>query len=995
MKSHLLSYRIRPHRLVAVVLLGAVCIGMSLDSFGQEEPSTRASQAGPDQAGPDRAGPDQAGLDFFETKIRPVLVGQCYECHSASRKASKGGLRLDTRDRTRSGGDSGPAVVPHRVKDSLLIDALRQESFEMPPSGKLPRSVIADFERWIALGAPDPRDGGQAVAQRDAIADAAREFWSLRPHRNHRLPKVGDRAWPRTPIDQFLLARLEDAGLRSTVDADKVTMVRRIFFDLLGLPPTPSEIDAFVGDDSPDAFERLVDNLLSSPHFGERWGRHWLDVVRYADSSGGGRTRIFEDSWRYRDYVLNSFNLDRPYNTFVAEQVAGDLLPAESPRERARKLTATGFLVLGPTNYELQDKDLLRMEVVDEQIDTMGRAVLGMTIGCARCHDHKFDPIPTADYYALAGIFRSTKTLTPGNVSGFVQTPLPLPPDQQRARERFEHQAKPVREQLAAAQQDLKQLQDRLTGGRKPLDPAALPGIVVDETKAQLEGDWKSSTSIKPYVGDSYHFAPSGTSIARFETNLAKAGRYEVRISHTASSNRATNVPVTVQHADGQTRRQLNHRQSPPDGLFVSLGQFQFNAGPTTVTLHCDGLNGLAIADAVQWLPLDVPSGNVATRTAESSHERTGPSAEESALIRRELKDRRQELQRTQQQLKKLEATAPPAAGQVMSVRDETETGDYYVCIRGNIRNQGEPVRRGFLGALTDAGPPVISSGQSGRLELAQWLASADNRLTARVFVNRVWLHLIGEGLVRTPDNFGTMGGRPSHPELLDYLALKFIRDGWSVKRLVRGIVLSRVYGLSSTAPSADTDADPENRLLARMHYRRLDAESIRDLILAVSGQLDRTVGGSLIPVGTKSEFGFRFEEGRRSVYLPVFRNRLHGLMEVFDFADPNLVSGRRNTSTLPTQSLYLMNSPFIMEQAELAADRLLREAVTDNQRIELLYRRALGRMPSPTERQLTLDYLDQLLGSDPPATANATRRTAWATVCQALFASLDFRYLK
>ncbi len=972
------------------------------------------------------AEPSGASLEFFEQKIRPVLVRHCQECHSSATGKRKGGLQLDTREGIRRGGESGPAVVPGDIEQSVLVAALRHESFEMPPTGKLPDDVINDFVRWIETGAVDPRDAKPTPPPVTGAVDveAGRNFWSFQPLAPGPLPDVGDSDWPDSAIDHFILAGLRQRGLRPGADAEPAVLVRRLYFDLLGLPPSPQEIERFAADPSPPAYQRLVDRVLASPHFGERWGRHWLDVVRYADSVGGGRTRVLEDAWRYRDYVLDAFNQDRPYAEFVAEQVAGDLLPSATLEQEARRLTATALLVLGPTNYELQDKELLRMEVVDEQLDTLGRAFLGMTIGCARCHDHKFDPIPTADYYALAGILRSTKSLTPGNVSGFVQRPLPVPEAERQARQRYEQQLQPLQQQLAQAQQQLKTLQGPATVARDHIGLSDLPGWVVDETSAKLQGDWKSSSSVRPFVGDSYHYCGSGTATARFEVRLPKAGRYEVRISHTANPNRASNVPVTVYHAGGADRKRVNHRQAAPiDGLFVSLGKYAFDAGPAAVVVECEGLDGLAIADAVQWLPLEgddkiavakkEPKASDGVQPAGTSDAKPGAEAEAEARAARErqVAEAEQQIQRLQARVKELQRTAPSAPPLVMSVQDESQVGDYHVCIRGNIRNPGDTVPRGFLRVISAGEPPQISPGESGRRELAEWLASPDNPLAARVLVNRVWLHLLGEGLVRTPDNFGSMGQRPSHPELLDYLAVRFLQQGGSIKQLVRRIVLSRVYRLSSDAYPPSQTLDPENRLLAHAHYRRHDAESLRDLILSVSGELDLAYGGSMIPAGTNSEFTFRFREGRRSVYLPVFRNRLHELLEVFDFADPNLVNGRRNTSTLPTQALFLMNSPFIMQQAQATADRLLRERESDAARLELLYQRALGREPTGLERQLTLDYLNRAVGdgsevgagrtSAQPASASAVisraeqQRLAWSTVCQALFASLDFRYLK
>jgi hypothetical protein len=741
----------------------------------------------------------EPGIDFFEKKVRPVLVQSCYPCHSLEAKKQRGGLALDSRDALRKGGDTGPAIIPGKPAESLLLKAVRyrEDGLRMPPKGKLPDTVIADLEKWIALGAPDPHDKVVPTAGGKGIdVEEGRRFWCFQPPRRRPVPTVIEAAWPRCDIDRFILARLEAKGLRPVADADRATLIRRAYFDLSGLPPSPEEIDAFVNDPAPDAFPRVVDRLLASPQFGERWGRHWLDVARFAESSGGGRSLLFPDAWRYRDYVIESFNTDRPYDRFILEQIAGDLLPYATPEERRRQLVATAFLVLGPTNYEEQYKDVLEMDVVDEQLDTIGRTFLGMTIGCARCHDHKFDPIPTRDYYALAGILKSTQTLIHDNVSRWVEQPLPLTTGQEAAIRKHEAAVAALKEKI----------------------------------------------------------------------RLAKAKDLEA-------------------------------------------------------------------------------------------------------------------------ELKKLLENGPPRPS-AMGVKEAAQIADCEVRIRGNTHHKGDKVPRGFLQAASLGAAPVLPAKESGRRQLGEWLSSGDNPLTARVMVNRVWHHLFGAGLVRTVDVFGTTGELPSHPELLDQLALDF-RTDWSVKRLIRKIMLSRTYQLASFSQSEALAVDPENRLLWRMNRRRLEAEAIRDAILTVSDRLDRSIGGPTVKKGTTSEYGYQFDDTRRSVYTPVFRNRLLELFEAFDFADPNLVMGRRNASTVATQALYLMNSPFIMEQARQAARSALAvPGLDDAGRVERAYRTALGRLPTERERQSALRFIEaggEKLGQ---------RLAAWERFYQALFACLDFRYV-
>ncbi len=925
------------------------------------------------------------GVDFFEKKIRPVLVEHCYQCHSVAAQKQKGGLVLDSRDALRKGGDSGPAVVPGKPLESLLLKAVRytEEELRMPPKGKLPEATIADLEKWVALGAPDPRIVGQASSLPKGSGQTGslpHSHWAFQAPRRQPTPHVTDASWPRGTIDRFLLAKLEAKGLQPAPDTDRATLLRRAHFDLIGLPPTPEQLAAFLADPSPAAFAKVIDQLLASPHFGERWGRHWLDVARFAESSGGGRSLLLKEAWRYRDYVIASFNADKPYNRFVAEQVAGDLLPSSSAEQRRQQLVATAFLVLGPTNYERQDKDILETDVIDEQLDTLGKAFLGLTIGCARCHDHKFDPIPTREYYALAGILRSTRTLIHDNVSRWVEQPLPLSPEQEAV-------VRPHEAAVAALQEKIKQVKEAEKKAGKtsatasgPLAVRDLPGIVVDDTQAKQVGPWRHSRYSNNYIGAGYLYDDRGVQTEKtltFVPEFARGGRYEVRLAYIPHTNRAEKVPVRIFHADGEHTVYINQRETPPiDGRFVALGQFRFEPGSQWfVMLSTEGAKGHVVADAVQFLPEELAEAK--TLAAERPRA-TGKAAAAPTSIQLEA------------ELKKLLAKGP-ARPMAVSVKDADKIEDFFVCIRGNIQNRGDKVARGFLHVATVGQPPVIPAKESGRRELAMWLTHPDNPLTARVMVNRIWHALFGAGLVRTVDNFGATGERPSHPELLDYLALRFVQEGWSVKQLIREIMLSRTYQLSSTGQTAALAADPENRLLGRMNRRRLDAEAIRDAMLAVSGQLDRTLGGPTIRKGTVSEYGYTFDDRRRSVYTPVFRNRLLELFEVFDFADPNLVMGRRNVSTVATQALYLMNNPFVMEQARHAAQAALAvPGLDDTGRVDRAYQVALGRLPTERERQLAL----RVIAASGEEASREGRLAAWERFYQALLACIDFRYV-
>jgi mono/diheme cytochrome c family protein len=788
-----------------------------------------------------RAAPprDPALTDHFEKKVRPLLSAHCWKCHGAEK--SKSGLRLDSAQALARGGSSGPAIVPGKPEESRLIHAVQQTGeLKMPPKGKLKDQEIADLVAWVKAGAVWP-DGGVAKSKTSAGKFTAeqRNFWAFQPVRAAVPPNVKSVGWVKSRVDRFILAKLEAMRLWPALPADKLTLLRRVTFDLTGLPPTPREIDAFVADHSPDAFRKVVDRLLDSPHYGERWARHWLDVVRYAETTANDANAVMRYAWRYRDYVVGAFNKDKPYDLFVIEQLAGDLLPPTSDLSlAAERVIATGFLMVGPKALAETDKEQTRLDVIDDQLDVTGRAFLGLTFGCARCHDHKFDPIPTADYYALAGIFRGTEVFRDENRNASFWQERPL---------------------------------------------------------LQLSGE----------------------------------------------------KPLVV--------------MAPKEGK------------PTDLKVH----------------------------------------------------------------------------------------------LRGNRLTLGPLAPRHFPKILAGDHQPPLSAAHSGRLELARWIASKDNPLTARVMVNRIWQHHFGTGLVATSDNFGARGERPSYPELLDWLAARFIESGWSVKAMHRLILLSATYqqgsgqfptdfvhGFHARINTAEEELiranpfpqavyavrgelavaaavisnlkinseiagrlDPNNRMLWHMPRRRLDAESIRDAMLATSGRLDRTVGG-----GESGEFLFREGEvidknrdffrpnqvkadhpyyttsTRRSIYLPVVRNAVPDVLAVFDNADPNGVTAVRNDTTVPSQALYLLNHPFVREQALYFAKRLLDDAkATDAGRIDAGYRLALGRKPTSKELAETTHYLRsyQELARKKGRGETDARTAAWQSWCQTLLCGNEFLYVE
>ncbi len=783
------------------------------------------------------------GIAFFEKKIRPVLVDKCYSCHSAKAEKLRGELRLDTRAGTRKGGTRGPAVVPGDPKESYLLLAIshKDEVLKMPKV-KLADDVIADFETWIKMGAPDPRDDAATIVKSAIDIEKGRQFWAFQPPKKAAPPKVKDTKWAHSDVDRFLLAGLEAKNLKPVGDADKRTLLRRVYYDLIGLPPSPEEIEAFVNDQSPQAFEKVVDKLLASPQFGERWGRHWLDIARFGESSGKNVNFAYPHAWRYRDYVIAAFNSDKPYDQFVKEQLAGDLLPAANEKEKAEHEIATGFLAIGPKDHNERSALQFQMDVADEQIDVMSQAFLGITIGCARCHDHKFDPIPQKDYYALAGIFRSTDT---------------------------------------------------------------------------MYGTFRILQNNHP------------SSLIRLTPEME-----QTKVGTHLSDTRKESL-----------KKQLDDLKKERDDLIKKRDTTGVNQN--------------------QFIRLNIQMATV------------------------------------QDQLDAYDAEGEPKQ-LAMGVRDRFGRGtDSRIYTRGEIDKPGDVAPRGYVQVLSKT-PVKIRSG-SGRLEIADAIASKDNPLTARVMANRVWLHLFGRGLVTSADNFGAAGQKPSHPELLDYLAVTFMDDGWSVKKLVRRLVLSRAYQMDSRYDAKNHEVDPDNVYVWRMAKKRQDAESLRDGMLAVSGQLDLTPpkgspvyrggGESFIGQGGfgRGGFGPQQQPVTRSVYLPAIRNQTPEALALFDFPETSMVMSERPTTTIPAQGLYLLNNPWVIRQSEAAAGKLLAKEGSDAERIKEGYLRFFGRPPSDKESKAALTFLERYEKS---ATGAAKRRAAWSALCQAWFASAEFLYV-
>ena len=781
-----------------------------------------------------------AQTEFFEKKIRPVLDERCYSCHSARAEKVKGGLLLDSRSGWARGGESGRALEPGDPEQGTLIRAIRytDPDLQMPPKAKdrLTRQQVSDFESWVRMGAPDPRASSDALSSRTSSInwEQARKFWAFRPVQNPPVPTVRDQAWPATGIDRFILSRLEEKGIRPGSDADKRTLLRRATFDLTGLPPTPEEIECFLKDDSPEAYPRLIERLLSSPRYGERWGRHWLDVARYADTAGDSADYPIPQAYRYRNYVIDAFNKDKPYDRFLREQIAGDLLDVPTEAERYEASIATGFLALARRSGEDPDKE--HHITIDDAIDTLGKTILGMSLSCARCHDHKFDPIPKEDYYAIYGILASSR------------------------------------------------------------------------------------------------FAYAGSDHKKYQRDI---------------------VPLI-------TREEAECIAIPFDEKLASL---EASLAPL-------------IKEAVDF---EKALGGVDNEGAAKAQKRT-------------LKELKAAIEAAKKECDKFGRTRPdyPAAYGI----SEGVPTNARIQIAGNPSKLGAEVPRGFLQVLGGQRVPPGEKG-SGRRLLADWLADAENPLTARVMANRIWQYHFGRGLVQTPDVYGKQGKPPTHPELLDYLARRFVEGGWSIKALHRLIMLSRTYRLSSREDSEAARQDPANALWWRFDRRRLEAEAIRDSLLAVSGELDTSaVGPHPFPApkdwnfSEASPFRAHYETKRRSVYLLQPRVTREPFLALFDGPDANLSVGKRFESTTSVQALYLMNSAFMRDRARALARRVMEAGAEDPSRIRLAHLLAFGRPASPEETAEGLSYLEKMS----PRVHGAAE--AWTSYLRALLSANEFIYV-
>lgn len=890
-------------------------------------------------------------LEFFEKKIRPILAENCYKCHSVESGKSKGGLTLDSRDATLKGGEGGPAVTPGNPAKSLLITAVTYEDkdLQMPPkkdAKKLADGQIADLIAWIKMGAPDPREG-KAKGKLTGLSAEARAHWAYQPVKRSPIPAVKNRAWCVTPVDAFILEKIEAKGmvpspglLTTGQKGDKETLLRRATYDLLGLPPSPQEIEAFVADETPAAFSKVVDRLLASPHYGERWGRFWLDSARYADTSGdrGQMTADyrFPYAWTYRDYVIRSFNEDKPYDRFVLEQLAADKLPdLKDPRD----LAALGFITVGDRTGNAND-------VINDRIDTVSKGFLGMTVACARCHDHKFDPIPTKDYYAMHGIFNSIEEPKDKPVISYAKSEIAIA-----------FQAK-----MFALEQKNRDIYYRITEEKNALFRQKASGYIrswyltrsgateAEQLQAiKVKSDEKLDNDVTQAIGGAIGrndpiFAP---------LRAFREGKWDKVVS---PKNTKLN-PFVAAAFKGSKPYSFEDLAEGYEKMFagVDAKARQFVKLSSAVKGLDATLTGVepGVAELAS-LPLHVSPANYLN----------------SDQLRKEIDGWPQGIRNVGNgvfaQMNELKLTNAGSDARAMVVADSKTPTDTAVFIRGQAGVRGDIVPRRFLEVLSGGNPKPFKIG-SGRLELAQCIASKANPLTARVIVNRVWLHHFGEGFVRTPDDLGTMAERPSHPELVDYLSAYLMDQAWSLKKLHKLIMLSKVYQISSHTIPAHEQIDPDNRLLWRANVRRLDFEAMRDSLLVFTGKLDRALGGQ--PVNLTDEP----YSNRRSVYGYIDRGNLPELMSHFDFSNPEAPNSKRTTTIVPQQALFLMNSPMSIDVARSVLARPEVVNSRDNlNRVFNIYRIMLQRQPQQDEIQWALDFVGKEVKDQPQVLASA-----------------------
>ena len=956
--------------------------------------------------------PSKESSALFEAKVRPVLQAKCVACHGP--KQQLGDVRLD-----------GPISADVAAK---LAEAITYKGeVKMPPSGKLPVDELSALSAWCKAGAPWPS------AKPTNNTKAA--FWSFVPPKTASLPNVKAKWWAKNPLDTFVLAKLEEKGLKPAPVADRRTLIRRATFDLTGLPPTPQEIDAFLADKQPNAFEKVIDRLLATPAYGERWGRHWLDVARYADSNGLDENLVYPNAWRYRDWVINALNADKPIDRFFQEQLAGDLIPGAGDDG----IIATGYLALGGKMLAEDDPVKQEMDIIDEQIDTTSKTFLALTVGCARCHDHKFDPISAKDYYSLAGIFKSTKTMQNFKVvADWNEVPLGSKVDRDKLAA-VEAQIKAKREiedkkRQTATDELLKELKPQLPAYEK----AAKQVLEAEKSKVEVKAAIPTPNGTAPpdaIVHEAEDFTVGnltkdkdgfGKGIGvlvnhgeypnrtEYEIDVPTAGPYQIDLRYASGDSRPIRIYANGSLVLSNAAGQVTGGFYPQHQKWFAEGIFLLNAGKNTIKFERD-----SYFPHIDKFLLIARPGQPATEVLNSI-------AKENKLIPeilRDIADRiktnsdvhielpdkpdslfpapvAKELKQLNDDITALQKTKPalPLAQAV----GEGKATDLKVCIRGNYLTLGDNCPRRFPSIISDPNQPALPKDHSGRLELAQWLTDAKNPLTARVFVNRVWRWKFGRGIVASVDNFGALGDLPTHPELLDWLATSFVKeDGWSLKKLQKRIMLTNTYMMSGKYDEKSAEIDVDNHYLWRFPRQRLEAEAIRDSIFAVSGILDRTMGGSMMKfkpreyvTSTASQETIKYDSPRRAIYLPVIRAAVYDVYTAFDFGDPTVMNGDRSSTTVAPQALFMLNSAIILKATKSEAVSILKKSeLSDADRIRQIYLTSYGRPATEPEVTRGLEYLAKFQVAY--AKAKDPRLSAWQSLCKSIIAANEFIYVE
>ena len=983
-------------------------------------------------------------IAFFEQHIRPALAEHCYKCHSAEAQKEgklKGGLFLETRAGSLKGGDSGPAVVAGNASESLLIKAVRWEDLDtqMPPKKKLPPELIAHFEKWVAMGAPDPREGTAGSARREINITKGREHWAFKPLSKITPPEVRSGSWARTPVDRFLLAAQEAAGVSPSPFAAKETLLRRVYFDLTGLPPKPEVLDAFTNDDAPDAFSKVVDALLDSPQYGERWGRHWLDVVRFAESGGYEFDGFRQGAYYYRDWVIRALNADLPYDEFVRLQFAGDLLDPDKIEGAA----ATGFLVAGPYPGQItaKTKERIRYDQLDDMLSTTGSAMLGLTIGCVRCHDHKYEPIPQTDYYNLAATLARTEQ---GEVKIERSTP-----DEKRAKEAYSQKSALLGKELAAfASEEFPALytawreaqplkQGEATGRWQVFDVASVsaenthltpaPGglVVYVENKTQddvytvkvrtlqkgirsfrLEALSADQLPKKgPGLSDNGNFVLSDfKATARALDPASKAKPLALKLKAVQASFEQKGFPLAKTLDNDLSSGWAVDPQQGKDhaALFEVDGEGAGFEGGTEIEFQLRfkgyfGLGRFRLAFSASAVSPELLAGAQPQSVEELFSVDKLPSGtglEALSLWFGSVNPKAATLSAGLQE----HARKAPKREYAQIYSTKQGGADVYLLRRGEVDNKAGLATPAFVQVLSQgdvtqwtlaaADKPSAGTPPSvhPRVALGRWLTDPEKgagHLLARVIVNRIWQHHFGKGLVATPNDFGVQGEKPTHPELLDYLAGELIRGGWRLKSLHRLLLNSAAYQQGNQGPDKNGGLDPDNKLVWHQPTRRLEAEAIRDSLLHVAGTLD------LRPFGPSET---RMENPRRSVYLRVRRSELIPFLTLFDAPEPVQSVGARGLTTVPTQALTLLNSPFVRDSASRLAARVSSRETKPEEALAKAFHLALSRKPNEAELAKFGGYLRQQLGQNPTpeTTAKALAQTCLALLCTNEFVYID-----